>query len=170
MDKVLKAIKCPECKQLLETPVLLPCHHSICEKHVNEKKSGEKLICSKCGIDHEIPTNRFPLNEALCDIIEAQISSIDFGCFHKEATESCAKLRQNIKDMENLLNNPGDYTYDEIGQLKNLVHLKSEQLKLKIDEEAEKLLDNLNEYQSLCNNLLTNDLNLMWKRKYLFTK
>ena len=171
MDKILKAIKCSECNKILETPVLLPCHHSICQKHVIETKKIESdLLCSKCDVDHEIPSNGFPLNEALCDIIEAQISSIDFGSVHKEATESCAKLSRFIKDMTNLLNNPGAYSYEEICQLKNLVNLKSEQLKLKIDEETEKMINNLNEYQNLCNILLTNDLNLMLKRKYLFTK
>ena len=164
MENIKKAIKCYECNKVFETPVFLPCSHSICKKHINEKKSGGKLICSKCGFDHEIPSNGFPVNDALCEIIEAQISSIDFGSVHKEATESCAKLSQNLKDMENLLNNPAAYTYEEISQLKNRVHLKSEQLKLTIDEETQKLLNKLDDYQNRCENSLAE--NLTWKIKY----
>lgn len=166
METILKAIQCSECNNVLESPVFLPCSHSICKKHTTEKKSRENLRCAKCGLDHEIPSNGFPLNEALYQIIDAQIGSIDFGCVHKEATESCGKLNRYIQDLENLLNNPSAYIHDEISQLKNQVNLKSEQLKLKIDEETEKLLVKLNDYQTRCENSINIELYLSKKAIY----
>jgi hypothetical protein len=77
------------------------------------------LKCTEWGVDHEIPPNGFPVMQALCEIIEAQIGSLDFGMVHKEATESCHLLSQHIQDMERLLSDPSAYTYDEIGRLKN---------------------------------------------------
>ena len=170
MEKIMKAINCPECKQILETPVFLPCQHSICQRHVTEKKSGDILKCAKCGIEHEIPKSGFPVMEALCEIIEAQIGSIDFGYVHKEASESCDRLARFIQDMDYLLKDPTAYTYDEISNLKNRVHRKSEQLKLKIDEETEKLLNKLNEYKNLCDNSLTTESYLNEKIKYELSK
>lgn len=165
MESIQKAIKCSACNKVLETPVFLPCSHSICKKHVIEKNRGDKLRCAKCGFDHEIPANGFPVIEALCEIIEAKIGTIDLGSTYKEATESCAKFNGYVEEMENLVNNPTSYTYDEISQLKSRVHLKSEQLKLKIDKETEKLLNKLKEYQTRCDDSLTTDSYLNGKRK-----
>ena len=165
MQSIQKAIKCSECNKVLETPVFLPCSHSICKKHVTEKNRGDKLRCAKCGFDHEIPVNGFPVIEALCEIIKAKIGTIDLGSAYKEATESCDKFGGYVKEMEHLVNDPKTYTYDEISQLKNRVHLKSEQLKLKIDKETEKLLDKLKKYQTRCDDSLTADSYLSWKRK-----
>lgn len=55
MEKISKALKCVECKEILEIPaVLLPCYHSICQKHVSAKKnSGDKLKCDKCEFEHD---------------------------------------------------------------------------------------------------------------------
>ena len=166
MDRILKAIKCIECENILETPIILPCNHSLCRKHLSKKNIGDKLRCAKCGINHEIPTNGFPINEALFEIIEAQISLIDFGSDHKEAVESLNRLTQAKQDVENLLNNPFSYACEEINQLKKQVRFKSEQLKLKIDEEAQKLLTKLNDCQSRCENSLTTDSYLTWKREF----
>ena len=165
MESIQKAIKCSACNKVLETPVFLPCSHSICKKHVTEKNRGDKLRCAKCGFDHEIPANGFPVIEALCEIIEAKIGTIDLGIAYKEATESCAKFSRYVEEMEHLVNDPKYYTYEEISQLKNRVHLKSEQLKLTIDKETEKLLDKLKEYQTRCDSSLTSDSYLSGKRK-----
>lgn len=170
MDKVLKTIKCVECKNTLETPLILPCQHSICQKHVTEKNSGDKLKCPKCGIEHEIPANGFIINEPLCEIIEAKIGSIDFGCVHKEAVDSCDKLDRIIQESEVLLTNSYDYIYDEINKLKNQVNLKRDQLKLKIDEITEDLLKKLNDYQNQCNSSLKTGICLNERIKFESSK
>lgn len=166
MDKVLKTIKCAECKNTLETPLILPCQHSICKKHVTEKNSRDELKCPKCGIEHEIPANGFIVNEPLCEIIEAKVGSIDFGCVHKEAVDSCDKLDRIIQDSDILLTNSSDYIYDEISKLKNQVHLKRDQLKLKIDEITEDLLKKLNDYQIQCNSSLKTGICLNKRIKF----
>ena len=168
MNKIQQAIICSECNKEFETPIILPCNHSICHKHVNKKSIGDKFSCAKCGIDHKISANRFQLNEALCDIIESQISSIASGSVHKEAIESVDNLNRMIEDVDNLINDPSSYFYDEISELKNRVNLKSEQLKLKIDEEKEKLLKKLDDYKTRCDS--KTPLNLMYKREYVIFK
>ena len=165
MDKIKKAIKCSTCLQILQTPVILPCSHSICKKHVNEKKSGDNVRCAKCGLDHEIPPNGYLLNEALCEIIEAQIGSIDFGSVHKDAVESVDSLNRMIEDANQLIKDPSQYISEEIRRLKNEVQLKNEELKLTIDKETESLLNKLNQYQEKCNICLKTELYSSEKRK-----
>lgn len=38
MNKIQKAIICSECNKILETPLLLPCHHSISETRHREER------------------------------------------------------------------------------------------------------------------------------------
>ena len=158
MDKIKQAIKCSTCLQILQTPVFLPCSHSICKKHIDETNSRDKFRCAKCGLDHEIPANGFSLNEALCEIIEAQIGSIDLGSVHKDAVESVVNLNRMIEDVDHLINDPSQYIYEEISRLKNEVHMKNEELKLIIDEETDALLNKLNQYQEQSKSWLKSEL------------
>lgn len=161
MDKILKAVKCVECREVLEIPLILPCNHSICKKHVIDK---DTIICSRCGVEHK--NAHFPMNEALADIIASKVMSIDFGRIHKKATESCNRLEIILKKAEDLLKDPNVFIYDEINGLRNEVQWKSEQLKLKIDEETEKIHNNLTEYENRCKSLLVNEGFLRTKNKF----
>lgn len=147
MDKILNAVKCVECREVLEIPLILPCNHSICKKHVIDK---DTIICSRCGVEHK--NAHFPMNEALVEIIASKIMSIDLGKTHEEATESCKRLEIIIEQIECLLNDPFAYIHDEISKLRNNVQKKSEQLKLKIDEKTKKLHNPLTEYENRCKN------------------
>lgn len=76
MDKVLNALKCVNCREILSNPVMIPCGHTICEKHtqINENK----IVCLECGIQHEIV-----LNKSVAEMINAQLAAFDFGDRHK---------------------------------------------------------------------------------------
>lgn len=39
MDLVIDSIECTKCKKILSTPLILPCGHCICEKHVTENET-----------------------------------------------------------------------------------------------------------------------------------
>jgi hypothetical protein len=80
MDKVKKAIKCVNCLEVLKSPVLLPCSHSICDKHLTDGDK-ETIKCGLCKVDHLIPENEigFPKNQALEDVIASNIDSFNFG-------------------------------------------------------------------------------------------
>lgn len=170
MDKVIKAIKCSKCQKTLESPVLLPCNHSICKKHVTEKNIKDTLKCPKCGVNHKVPSSGFLLNEALSELISAKIDSIDLGRVHKEATDSCNELNRFINIIDRLLTDPSRFTYDEINRLRNKVHIRSEEMKLKIDEEAQKLLLKLDAYENRCRVSVTTDAYFNERSKFELCK
>ena len=140
MENILKAIKCVNCNLILSTPILLPCTHSVCKKHVSSETKS--IQCGKCGQEHKVPeSGQFPLNEPLNEIIEANIEALNFGKNHKEAREACKKLNETLDEQVNLLvNDPESVAYDEIGDLKRRVNLKREKLLLQINQEADKLI------------------------------
>ena len=106
MEKARKAISCVECLKRLESPVFLPCSHSICENHVKEVNKTS-IKCGECGVEHKIPENAgFPRNHALEDIIS---TSPDFDTSNiSAAVMLCKVLSYSIEDVKSSL----DYISD----------------------------------------------------------
>ena len=146
MDRILKAIKCTICHEIIESPVILPCSCTICKKHVSNQ-TNDVIRCENCGVEHQIPTNGFQPNNVLKNIIESGIANLDLGNVHKEAKKSCESFEDALKEFEVLLKDPYFYTHEKINELKNSVQLKGDELKLIIDQKMKKLLDRLEEYE-----------------------
>ena len=147
MNKILNAIKCAICREILESPVILPCYDTICKKHVINHINDVNIRCEQCGVEHQIPTNGFHPNNALKEIIDAEIANLELGSVHKEAKKSCESVEETLKELETILKDPHFYTHEKISELKNAVELKGEEMKLIIDKEIKKLIDRLEEYE-----------------------
>ena len=155
MDIILNAIKCSICHEILESPVVLPCNETICKKHVSNQLNDNFFRCDKCGVEHQIPTNGFPPNIALQNIIEVGIAGLDFGNVHNEAKKSCESFEKLLQEVEVLLKDPYIIAHERISELKNSVQLKGNELKLIVDEEIKKLIDRLDEYERQSNEYLS---------------
>lgn len=158
MDKIKDALKCSICKNVLNTPVLLPCEHLICKKHLDDEiiVTEGRILCNECGQDHL--KQEFPAIPALTKIIEAQIANMDLGPLHKTAKDSCDKLETVIKQCDQLLKDPEYFTHEEINELQRQLQLKCEELKKQIDDEFGKFYTKLEDYKLRCKNqLVTNE-------------
>ena len=125
----------------------MPCNDNICKKHVSNQ-TNDFIRCEKCKVQHRIPTNGFPPNPSLEAIIKSEIGQLDLGSLHKEANKSCECVENALNEFRVLLNDPCFYTSGKIKVLINSVQLKGEELKLRLDEEINKLIDRLENYES----------------------
>jgi ElaB/YqjD/DUF883 family membrane-anchored ribosome-binding protein/ribosomal protein L37AE/L43A len=149
MDKILDVIKCAICKNVMNSPVILPCGHSICKRHADEITDVDGLItCNKCGRDYS--KQAFPPNEGLANIIETQIANMDLGPKHKTAKDACDKLDMVIGQIEQLLKDPYYFSHEEINELQRQAQLKREELKNQIDNEFDKIYNKLEEFKTRC--------------------
>lgn len=146
MDKIANAIKCVNCKEVFSKPLILPCGHSICKKHTETE--DEKIRCERCESNHL--NKGFSVNEALEEIVASQIASMDFGNVHKEARQSCDQLCATLAQIDLILKDPDYYTHEMIDGLINRVHVKSEMLKVQLEEIIQEALHKLQEYKSKC--------------------
>lgn len=48
MEIIRHAITCKICHEILDSPVVLPCGESVCQKHTNRVE--EEMACFMCGI------------------------------------------------------------------------------------------------------------------------
>lgn len=90
-------IKCEECNQIYEDPVILPCHMTICSKHQTKTKTYQ---CKNCNQDHIRPENGYPSDKKALKLIEMRTfinkEQINFGPEHQYA-------RDVLKTLENLI-------------------------------------------------------------------
>ena len=147
MENILKIIKCVNCESTLSSPVLLPCGHSVCKKHAIEN-TEPTIRCGKCGQDHSIPTNSFPQNEALSMLIETEIGKLDFGETYNKAKSCCSELGDIHEKINALLKDPNMLTYEQVNDLRNKIEVKSEELKLQIDKEVDRLMEKLSKFET----------------------
>ena len=154
MEFILNIIKCPICEFTLNSPIILPCGHSICKWHASDN-DDKSIKCVKCLDEHSIPSNGFPQNQTLIDLIDAEIEQLDFGETYKKAKLGCRNLDILHDEIESLIRDPSFFAYQKVNDLKNKVNIKREELKLLIDEETDLLLDKLSKYETECKECLT---------------
>lgn len=164
MDKISKAIKCANCKEILVSPMFLPCEHNICGSHLSRFEVDEiryqyhnRIECGECAQVHQVPEDcQFPFNKSLAEIIETKINMLDFGHLehHKNTNDSCKRLDQLLREIDVLLNDPNKVTNETIDNLRIRINLKSENLKLYIKEETTKVLNKLKDYEQRCKSFL----------------
>lgn len=66
------------------------------------------------------------------------------------ATNSCKKLEKILEAIEVMKKDPCHYICEKIGELKRELEQKREELKCRIDEEAESLMKEINSYEIEC--------------------
>ena len=139
MDEFLNGMKCALCEKLLDV----------------HNQRNNVIRCDKCGFEHLIRTNGFHVNNASQEILEAEIAKLDLDSVHKSAKKSCESVEETLNEFKLLLNDPYFFIHERISELKNAVQLKGEELKLRIDEEMQKLIDRLEEYEKQSKEYLT---------------
>ena len=147
MNNISNAIKCANCESTLSSPVILPCGHSMCKNHLSNGVNS-CIRCGSCGQDHYIPPNCFPENKALSMLIECEIGKLDFGAFYKKAKTGCSELNDLHVEIETLLKDPSFFTHKKISDLKNMIQIKNEEMKLQIDKETDQLMEKLKRYEA----------------------
>lgn len=125
MEKFTNALKCRNCRCMLETAIVIPCGHSVCKKHEEER---EHIFCYKCDIEYEVPmpTGGFPENKDLNKVINSKIyeklREIDFGPAIREIKEcdkseirKCDEVKEILKN--GMVNNNCEHEFILIDQL-----------------------------------------------------
>jgi hypothetical protein len=147
MEAFLKSIKCQQCGIILESPVILPCSHSVCKKH---EKENTTVVCTECEEIYDVPSEGYSENKALAEIIFSRISELELEPERKKTIKECNKLIEKIEEAKRLVDDPKDYIYDCILDLKLRIQLSREKFKLQIDQEAEMVMEFLEEYENEC--------------------
>ena len=151
MEVINDMIRCSMCSSILVKPVFLPCGHSICKHHEEKviKNCSDDIYCTTCDKAYSIPESGLPPNRTIESLLKKRFDCIDLDKDHLKAFEKCDMFADVLNEFKKL-EKPDLILFETINELKNRVDLRREELKLEIDQEAMKLIDRLDEYESKC--------------------
>lgn len=144
-------LECIICNQTLKQPVLLPCGHTVCKIHeIERKEKNSDIYCCECDESHEIPSKGFPVVRAMEDLLKRKFQNIDLGEEHVKASNAFKELGEFLKKMQQIKQNPELEINEIVWELKNKVDLRREISKKQIDDEAQAIIDELDEFERKC--------------------
>lgn len=159
MDDLLN---CACCGQLLDSPIILPCSHTVCRIHETKAIESESMQvkCRECKTFHQILNreSRFPSNLIVDKLILREFHLFNFGSKHSEAKQSCNEFESLINEFQRFKNDSSFEINRVISDLKNKIDLKREELKSEIDQKALDLLKQLDEFERECQDVNTQKL------------
>lgn len=164
------AIKCAACLTNPIKPVVLPCGKTVCHKHIKTWESKD-IFCLLCSDYHEIklcsPYHATKTNDdekeedeekenEEKDLIDLSSDNDDECCFNDDVDTNNSKENDNLigKFCERFAQmgywEPSEHIRTQIGDLKSKIETKREELKVKIDEEANKMMRLMDVYETEC--------------------
>lgn len=146
MNRVLDDLICKTCREYFRQPVVLKCGHTTCKSHASNQAV---IYCIECRQEYSSKDDdgeELRENKTVASLIEK------FACDwpYNEGVKTYGALKKQLDENDELLNNPDYFVHETIGELKNKVLLKAEQIKVQVDEIKQDMIDGLNEYEKRC--------------------
>ena len=148
---------CNICRLVLNSgPISLPCKHAICIEHLRDGTVKDGLIqCLKCEQEFDVPQSGFPPHKTASDILDRDLylSGLEKRLKHsiqatiQQLDELLTDLKQKHFDLERL-------SSDHFTEIRRQIDIHREELKVKIDEIALKLIDQTKEREKAFNSKL----------------
>jgi hypothetical protein len=159
MEHLSTILDCEYCDELLNgRPVVLSCcGATICSEHiqykevkVNETKTIQVFECELCQCSHNMKNKRFAINKLAERLLKIEFDKISLGCAFVKVTEEIEYLESSLDELNGLIQDPKNYIYEYVANVKRDVDLRKEKLKEKIDQICGAMIAKLENYQNEC--------------------
>jgi len=168
MNSIQELIKCDWCcRPLIGYPLLLTCcHATICSYHVSdqtrksENKNNRKLNvstknkkifwCKLCEMKHDMVGKTFPQNKVVNSLLKIARNDIQSNKVYQRATRECVDLKSSMNECQSLNSKLEYYIVDQVGEIRNQIYMRRDELKAKIDEQCEMIIKRLDDYEREC--------------------
>ena len=144
---IKEELTCNYCNEVYTNPLTLNCcGENICKQHVEEltlNNTSKTFTCPLCNEENE--NQKLNVNKCIQKMLENQLHNFQVDSKYKE---TLANLRIQVKKLEAVLNEPEYYIFNEINELKRQIDLDRDKLKIKIDELADGLIQQLESYEA----------------------
>jgi WD40 repeat protein len=145
LSNIKTNFSCSLCNTILKDPVQLPCGISVCLEHIRNLRENF-LKCHSCNQDHVVPQKGFDTNVDLKKKIEsdAHLSEAEKHC-KNSIQEMFQKLFDLLEDTVLKFNEFECFNHDHFTELETQIELQRENLKIKIDELSQEVINSVKE-------------------------
>ena len=172
MNSLDETLRCAHCQSILKTPVFLPCGHSICQEHQQQESrantstesqqvestttNNKSIDCKACQKIYNIPESGFVRNIMGEQLLE---NRLHLAVAQNTAFKSCLGLRKHVTKVRRLQNIAKNTIVSHfLGEIKTKVNKKRDEMKQKIDSDADKLVNEISQLETECNSKSQNPL------------
>ena len=144
---IKEKLTCNYCNEIYKQPVTLACGDTICIEHIDKiisSDSAKKLISPICN--QENVNQNHSANKLVEALLQIEIHKFELDPKYELIFNN---LKREIQNLEKILNDPENYIYEEINELKRQVDLDRENLKSEIDNLADELIKKLESYDAM---------------------
>ena len=136
---------CKFCNKVLANSVILPCNCTICDEHVNEFYTNEnRTCCVLCGKETKITRDNVKKDTFSDYIVENNLYLTNNELRLKKNSDlQIEKVNTAFNEFIKRSAELEVIQYDQFFDLKTKVDIRREELKMKIDEIAEKMIDQI---------------------------
>jgi hypothetical protein len=157
IDKVKTLFDCSLCNQLLVDPVMIPCGYSICKKHlpdevlVDGSNASEKSFkCGICQVEHAVPKEGIVINRHIQNALDIEFSTLKLNPVFEECKNVIIEAKSNLAQVEVLDKDPESFLNEYFEDIKRKVDLRREELKLRIDNSSDDIIQSIEKTKASC--------------------
>ena len=154
IDQVKGLLDCEQCLQLLVNPITIPCGYSVCKKHLDEllenSMEENKFQCVLCQRQHVVPIEGFVINRRLQDALEIELNKFKPSQLYENCKRELNDAKDNVAKIEALNKDPETYIYDYFEEIKRLVDLRREEIKLRVDSCSDEMIRSIENSKENC--------------------
>jgi DNA repair ATPase RecN len=111
------------------------------------------FLCKLCGDKHSIPENGFAINKRIQDGLNIKFNTLKLNPVYEECKKEINEAKDKIQKIENLEKDPENCIFEYFGELKRQVDLRREELKLKLDNCSDEIIQSIESTEENCINL-----------------
>ena len=138
-------LTCKYCNKVYNEPITLPCGESLCRQHINELLSIDDANTFYCPFCNEQNLNKnFKVSKTIQYLLDMEAHKITID---PKYTRIFTDFKTEIGNLEIILNDPENYIYEEINEVKRQVDLDREKAKAEIDKLADDYIQQLETHE-----------------------
>ena len=148
-----KLLICHVCECQLEDPRVLPCGKSICNKCVDfltPNESKKHIKCQNCQETHDIPSNGFPKNRELAELVGIKPDEVSRGKIATEFKRICKLMSEKTKNLQLNLEIGETQIRERCDDVRNRVQQAIEEAHMKLDEFHGELMQEIDLHEKKC--------------------
>jgi len=150
---------------MIVDPITLVCGYTICKSHldkmINDSTNKKNMFkCEMCNKEHYVPRGGFVVTKLVQKALEIKFHNFKPSPIFNECKLLIKEIKETADKVEAITNDPKSFIYEYFSNLKRNVNLRREELKFKIDEYSDKLIQSIDDTQLKCT-LLSNGNKLM---------
>ena len=157
IDQAKSLFDCSLCNKMMVDPITLVCGYTVCKSHLDKMRKDstnkKSFKCEICIKQHYVPNGGFVINKHIQKALEFKFHDFKPSPIFDECKQLIKETKEIADKVQAITDDPENFIYEYFSDLKRKVDLRREELKFKIDEYSDQLVQSIDASQLKCTQL-----------------